>query len=116
MNAFRIGMFNNSSIQYQFYGIMSLAEDLINNSYAFSSHSISAPLDGSNAMENRQFGAMIPNNRDHLEMRRRQQQQRPQQLSRKQSQKRRRQAVVGMIFCRYCPNRMPAHAMEGKLD
>lgn len=63
-------------------------------------------------MENRQFGAMMPNGRGRMEMQLRQQQQKNRQRIRKQ---RRRQAQRdGWISCRHCPNKMPAHSMAGK--
>lgn len=40
-------MFDDSRVEHQlFYGIMAFAEDFTNNSYAFSSHSMAAPLFG----------------------------------------------------------------------
>lgn len=103
-------MFDDSSFDYQFfYGIMAFADSLMDNSCAFSSRSMTPPLFGSG---NRQFGKMVPNNRDHLEM---QQQPPKQQFGRRRRQrKQENQHQNGMIFCRYCPNKMPAAHMAGK--
>ena len=103
--AFEIGMFNDSNTGYHFfYGLMAFAKDLVNNSYTFASHSLTTPLVGSNSMENYQFGEMVRQNRNHLEMQKRHQRNR----LRRQRQK------EDMIFCRYCPNKMSAHCMAGK--
>lgn len=95
-------MLDDSGIENQIYdGIMALIEN-IRDSYGFSSNSLSASLFGSNGMENRRFELMA-NNRGHME---------PQRMS---SRRRRSPRNDKMVFCRYCPNKMPASNMAGKV-
>lgn len=110
-------MSNNLSIGQKFvYGMMALLENYNSDSYAFSSDSISAPSNGLNALEHRQFGAIVPsNNRYHLEMQQQQQQPRK-RLRRRYNAIPRRPGTSsdGMVFCNYCPNKMLPHSMAGK--
>lgn len=90
------------------YGTMVLIEDIVRGSFAFSSDSMNGPLSfGSHATENRRFGELVSVNHDRMETMRQhqQQQQQPWPANRHGRE---------MVFCRYCPNQMPASSMAGK--
>lgn len=102
-------MFDDLDVAYRFFnGIMAFTDDpnpIIST--------LAGPLFESNFMRNGHFGESVRNDRDHRGSPDRRPRQR---FQRQQHQQRRRQRnPAGEIFCQYCPNKMPANSMAGKL-